>query len=227
MQTILRWALRCLATTTLVISLPASAYLQFTYTSQPLPLTSYLVDGWPYDLDEPLPPLAFNLSFTAPEQDLSLNPLTHFVGENFTFNLISPDANAIIYYPIDIKPSSYGHVSLNQEGEVADWNLMLQMTELITPETDMLFYELNDHQIRVTSSSEAGDQLTLRFHPTLWRGYWLQLAQLEITHADTSSGNWTVEKFSVPEPHLAGLLLTGLLVLLRSRQRGLRRIGQG
>jgi len=226
MQTILRWAVRCLAILSLVISLPASAYLQFTYTSQPLPLNSYRVDGWPYDLDEPLPPFAFNLSFSAPEQDLSLHPLTHFVGENLTFHLISPNADDIIYYPIDIKPSSYGHVSLNEEGEVAGWNLMLQMTELITPDTDMLFYELNDHQIHLTSSSAVGDQLTFRFHPTLWRGYWLQLAQLEITYADTSSGRWTIEQFSVPEPRLAGLLLAGLLVLLWSRQQRRRRIGQ-
>ncbi len=223
MQTILRWALRCLAAATLAISLPASAYLQFTYTSQPLPLTSYLVDGWPYDVGV-LPPLGFRLSFSAPEQDLSLHPLTHFVGENFTFNLISPDADSIINYPIDIKPSSYGQVSLNDEGEVAGWNLMLQMTELITPDTDMLFYELHDHEIGVASSSETGDQLTFRFHPTLWRGYWLQLAQLEITYADTTSGHWTVEKFSVPEPRLVGLLWIGLLVLFWSRQQGKRRI---
>lgn len=224
MQMILRWAMRCVAAATLAISLPASAYLQFTYTSQPLPLTSYLVDGWPYDLGETLPPLAFNLSFNAPEQDISLHPLTHFVGENFTFNLISPDADSIINYPIDIKPSSYGQVSLNDDGEVAGWNLMLHMTELITPDTDMLFYELHDHHINVASSSETGDQLSFRFHPTLWRGYWLQLAQLEITYADTTRGNWAVEKFYVPEPRLAGLLLTGLLVLLWSRQRSKRRI---
>lgn len=226
MQTILRWSLWCLAAATSAVSLPASAYLQFTYTSQPLPLASYLVDGWPYDVGETLPPLAFKVSFSAPEQDLSLQSLTHFVGENLTFNLISPDADDIIYYPIDIKPSSYGHVSLNDEGEVAGWNLMLQMTELITPDTDMLFYELHDHQVGVTSSSETGDQLTFRFHPTLWRGYWLQLAQLDITYADTGTGQWSVEKFSVPEPRLTGLLLTGLVVLLWSRRRGKRRIAQ-
>ncbi|MDO8343506.1 MAG: hypothetical protein Q7T48_09930 [Cellvibrio sp.] len=227
MQTILRWAVRCLAIVSIVASLPASAYLQFTYTSQQLPLTSYLIEEWPQDLfDPPLPPPAFTLSFRAPEQDLSLQPLTNFRAENFAFSLISPDAD-YIYYPVDIDPTSYGQVSLDRAGMVAGWNLMVQMTELITPDTDMLVHEMSDHQIRISSNSETGDQLTLRFHPTTWHRHWIQLAQLEFTFADISSGNWTIEKVSVPEPRLATLLMVGLLVLLWSRQKNKKALDDG
>jgi len=219
MKTVLRWAVRCLATAALATSLPASAYLQFTYTSQPLPLTSYLIEEWPQDLAEiGLPPPAFTLSFRAPEQDLSLQPLTPFLMEDFTFGLISPEAD-YIDYPMDFSPASYGQVNLDETGMVAGWNLMLQITELITPETDMLFHGMHDHHVRVSSNSESGDQVILRFHPITWHGEWIQLVQLEIGFTDTSSGNWTIEKVSVPEPRLAGLLLAGLLVLLWSRQK--------
>lgn len=225
MQTILRWAARCLAITSFVISLPASAYLQFTYTSPQLPLTSYLIEDSPQDiLDISLPPPAFTLSFSAPEQDLSLQPLTHFLMEDFTFSLISPEAN-YIDYPMDFSPAAYGQVTLNGDGMVAGWNLMVQITELVTPETNMLFHEMHDHHVRVISNSDRDDQVIFRFHPITWHGDWIQLVQLEIGFANTSGGNWTVEKISVPEPRLAGLLLIGLLVLLWSRQKGKNSLG--
>lgn len=219
MQITLRWVIRCLAVASLAIALPASAYLQFTYTSQQLPLTAHLIEGWPQELFEPpLPAPAFTLSFQAAEQDLSVQPLTHFLAENFTFSLISPEAD-YIYYPVDISSTSYGQLSLNRQGEVAQWDLMLQMTELITPDTDMLFYDMHDHQISVTSSSETGDQLTIGYHPITWHRHWIQLAQLEFTFANAGSGHWTVETISVPEPRLIVLLSMGLLVLFWSRQK--------
>lgn len=219
MQTISRWVVRCLATAALVAALPASAYLQFTYTSQQLPLTSYLIEGSPYDLEAPLAPPAFALSFSAPEQDLSLQPLTDFLMEDFTFTLLSPEAN-YIDYPMDFNPASFGQVSLNGDGTVAGWNLLIQITELITPETDVLVHGLSDHQVSIRANSETGDQLIARFHPVTWHRHWVQLAQLEVAFTNTSSGTWTVEKIPVPEPGLAELLLAGLLALLWSRQKG-------
>jgi|GEM_PF-4608594 len=220
MQMILRWTLRCLATASIVASLPASAYLQFTYTSQPLPLTAYLVEGSAQDLiDPPLAAPAFTLSFRAPEQDLSLQPLTPFSTENFAFSLTT-EPN-YIEYPIDIDPTSYGQVSLNSAGAVAGWNLAVQMKELITPETDMKIYELSDHHVSVVSNSETGDQLTSRFHPLTWhRENWIQLVQLEFAFTNESErGTWTIEKLDLPEPGLAGLLVTGLMLLVWVRQR--------
>lgn len=220
MQTILRWTARCLAAAALVISLPASAYLQFTYTSQPLPLTSYLVEGSSQDLiDPPLAAPAFTLSFRAPEQDLSLQPLTPFIAESFAFSLTT-EPN-YIDYPIDIDPASYGQVSLTGDGTVAGWDLMVQMKELITPETDLQIYEMSDHHVSVVSNSETGDQLISRFHPVTWhRENWIQLVQLEFAFTNESErGSWTVEQIDLPEPGLAGLLVTGLSLLLWSRRR--------
>ena len=221
MRKIHHWAVRCLVVASFFTALPASAYLQFTYTSQPLPLASYLVEGEPWDINEiPLPPPAFTLSFTAAEQDLSLAALTPFLFDDFTFALISPDADYITY-PILISPASHGQVALDADGNVASWDLMIQMTELITPETNMLFYEMEDNHVNLSSSSEAGDQIGFRFHPITWHGQWIQLVQLDITFADENNpGIWTVEKVAVPEPGMAGLLLSGFAGLLWARRRG-------
>ncbi|MEN0038546.1 MAG: hypothetical protein AAGC78_15830 [Cellvibrio sp.] len=220
MHKIHHWAVRCLAASSLAIALPASAYLQFTYTSQPLPLTSYLIEGYPQDINEvPLPPPAFSISFSAQEPDAARSAANAYFAKDLTFSLISPDAE-YINYPILLDPASYGQVTLGADGAVAGWDLMLQITELITPETDLLFHKMNDHHVNVVSNSERGDQVVNRFHPITWHGEWIQLAQLEFTFADMKNrGSWTVEKVELPEPGLAWLLATGLTALLWSRRR--------
>jgi hypothetical protein len=202
MHQVHRWAVRCLAAASFAIALPASAYLQFTYTSQPLPLTSYLIEGYPQDINEvPLPPPAFSLSFTAPGPDLARSASNAYVGTDFKFSLISPEAEYI-------------------DGKVDGWDLAIQITELITPDTNLLFHRMNDHHVNVVSNSERGDQVVNSFHPITWHGEWIQLAQLEITFADMKNrGTWTVNKIDVPEPGLAGLLATSLTMLLWSRRR--------
>lgn len=220
MHQVHRWAVRCLAAASFAIALPASAYLQFTYTSQPLPLKSYLIEGYPQDINEvPLPPPAFSLSFTAPGPDLARSASNAYVGTDFKFSLISPEAE-YIDYPILLDPSSYAQVTLGADGKVDGWDLAIQITELITPDTNLLFHRMNDHHVNVVSDSERGDQVVNSFHPITWHGEWIQLAQLEITFADMKNrGTWTVNKIDVPEPGLAGLLATGLTMLLWSRRR--------
>lgn len=225
MHKIHRWTVRCLAAASFAIALPASAYLQFTYTSQPLPLTSYLIEGYPQDINEvPLPPPAFSLSFTAPEPDLARSASNAYVGTDFKLSLISPEAE-YIDYPILFDPSSYAQVTLGADGKVDGWDLAIQITEMITPDTNLLFHRMNDHHVNVVSNSERGDQVVNRFHPITWHGEWIQLAQLEFTFADVKNrGIWTVEKVELPEPGLAGLLATSLMLLLWSRRRG-KRVG--
>lgn len=76
MRVIYHWVSRCSFIVLLLSSFPASAHLVFTYTSDELPLTSYSVNGVLQDLGDydDVPPVAFSFSFTADEQDLSLNP---------------------------------------------------------------------------------------------------------------------------------------------------------
>lgn len=227
MHQIHRWAVRCLAAASLTLALPASAYLQFTYTSQPLPLTSYLIEGSPQDINElPLPPPAFSISFSAQEQDVARGATNAYTATDLQFALISPDAE-YINYPILLDPASYGKVTLGLDGKVEVWDLMLQITELITPETDLLFHRMNDYHVNVTANSDSGDQVVNRYHPITWHGDWIQLAQLELTFGNAlSSGNWTVEQVKLPESGTTGLLAIGLGALLwfrRTRKRGFGR----
>lgn len=220
MRMIHHWAVRCLAVASLITALPASAHYQFTYTSQSLPLSSYAIEGSPQDINEIfLPAPAFSLSFTSQEQTISRSAVPSFYSNDLRFSLISPDAN-YIDYPILIDPSSYGQVTLGEDGKVAGWDFMVQMTELITPETDMLFHKMHDHHVNVLSNSENGDQMGYRFHPITWHGEWIQLVQLDINFAEAKNrGTWTVEKITLPEPGVAGLLLSGLAVLIWTRRR--------
>ena len=220
MHMIRRWTVRCLAIVSLVVSLPASAYLQFTYTSQPLPLASHSIEGYPQDISEMLlPPPAFSISFTAQELDFARTASSSYSASGLQFSLISPEAE-YINYPLLLDPSSYGRITLGLDGKVESWDLMLQITELITPETDLLFHRMHDHHVNVVSHSDHGDQTVLRFHPLTWHREWIQLAQLEFAFADPDNhGIWTVENIALPEPRLAGLLLSGLAVLFWSRRR--------
>ncbi|WP_039916786.1 hypothetical protein [Cellvibrio mixtus] len=211
------WAARCLAVITLVISLPASAHLVFTYTSNELPLTAYTINGYPENINDykDILPLAFSYSFTVPEQDLSLQPSTTFRFTDFTFSLISPIAESIIYYTLDLTSSrSGGWVTLDQSGNITGWNVMLRMTELITPETNLFFHRLSNNFIAVKSSSEDGDKLSNRFHPSTWHGYYIQLAKIQMSYSGASNfNNWTIERVAVPEAGSAGLLVMGLSAL--------------
>ncbi|HTF96983.1 MAG TPA: PEP-CTERM sorting domain-containing protein [Cellvibrio sp.] len=231
MCNIRRWISRCLVSISLLsisllVSLPASAYLEFTYKSPVLPLVASYNEGYPVDIsDYELPPVSFIVSFKTPEQDLSLKPVTHFFMDEFEFTFISEHDQ--LYYPLRFSPASYGRVSLNREGEILGWNLMITITELLTPETNWWAYRNINHRVDITS--RGGDNLcncdlyTNQFHPTTWHGQWIQLVALKFEYSNTNDvGNWTIEKIAVPEPASAGLLLTGLLGLF-----GLRRIRYG
>ncbi len=220
------WVKRFLAIVSLVISVPASAYLEFTYTSPELPLTAAFMDGYPWDIaDIGLMPVGFSVSFKTPEQDLSRKPITHFFMDDFTFSFRSE--HDLLYYPLRLSPASYGRVSLNRKGEILGWNLMITITELITPDTNMWAYRNINHRVDIKSQSGTGmcncDVFTNRFHPTTWHGHWIQLVLLQFDYSAANDvGSWTIEKVPVPEPRMTLFLVIGILGLLwyRRAQRG-------
>lgn len=204
-----------------LVALPSSAaYLQFTYTNQDLFLTSLKTEGIPTAIDDFVPVVpSFRISFTLPEKDLSLQPTTSFFTRQLNLTLGS-DAQGILDFPINLSPSSYAQVSLDQMGQITSWNLVAFAREIITPETHLEAHKLTDTWVNVRSNSMSSDQLIHRFHPlTSRRETLIQLVLLEFTYADeTSLSNWTLERIPVPEPGLAGLLLGGMVVLLWRRR---------
>jgi hypothetical protein len=217
------WIARILFFSALMISLPASAYLQFTYTSQQLPLTQALYGNAPWEdfVYEDYGPFNFSISFKADEQDLSLKPVTHFLMDDFTFAF---DADYFVLdYPLRISPTSTGRVSLNKKGEIVGWNLTVTITQLITPDTDMEQLYAAGHWETIASRGGTGscncDVFTHRINSHTWHHRWIKLAPLQYIYSGESGiDNWSIEKINVPEPGSAGLLLAGLLGLL-----GLRR----
>ncbi len=220
MRWICHWAARCMFLLSFVVSLPVSAHLVFTYTSDELPLTSYSINGVLDDLGdhEGVPPVVFSFSFMADEKDLSLSPSTEFRFSAFTLSLLAPDG--LIDFPMDLFSSrSGGWVTLDSSGNVTGWNVLLRVTELITPETDLILHRLARHFVALKTSSDTGeDKFTNRYHPVEWEKRWVPGDKIQMSYSGgNDSGNWVVARVSVSESGVAGLLLVGLLGLFGSR----------
>lgn len=212
------WVVRCLAVASFICTLPASAaYLQFTYTSQDLFFTSQKVEGVPTVVDGFVPPIPhFSISFTLPEKDLSLLPITSFFTRQLNLAL-DPYLSSHLNYPTLLSPSSYAQVNLDQMGQITSWNLVAFARELIPQGIN----DVSNEWVNIRSNNTTGDLITHQFNTETSRhGTPIQGARLEFNYAgETSPSNWTVTKIPVPEPGLAGLLLSGLGVLLWCRRQ--------
>lgn len=99
--------------------------------------------------------------------------------------------------------------------------MLLRITELITPETDLILHRLARHFVALKTSSETGeDKFTNRYHPVEWEKRWVPGDKIQMSYSGgNNSGNWAIARVSVPESGVAGLLLTGLLGLFWSRRQ--------
>lgn len=217
----------CLALASFIFASPAVAYLQFTYTSTHLPVTAVFYEGEPWQHPDywQLEPFNFSFSFNLEAQDLSLQPVTHFYAQEFAVTLSS--ASESFQYLQQVKSPSSGRISLNSRGEVIDWDFLISIKQLITPDTDMgQYYAANHHEILETRGGPGScncDNFSHRFNVHTWHYIWITLAPMQIDFAGANSpANWTVTGIAVPEPSGLWLLAFALLVLYGARKYAAR-----
>lgn len=204
--------------------------MKFTYTSKPLPIQSAFMEGYPdssVDLNDWVAP-SFTLTFTAPEQDLTLKKNTSFfmgdaqltMQENFILN------------NVHIRPQSYGRVSLDADGQVTGWNLILFLTEFIPHDAthfDKYLLQLASARFDIVSRYGSGtcncDSIRESFHPVYYSprsNTYTRLVNLERYYGDINETNqWQVDRIAVPEPHSIGLIALALSALFIRRRASL------
>ena len=202
----------------------ASAYLQLTYTSNPLSFLQGYLGGEPSDdvgsNDQPLP--AFSVIFDKISEGSSTYSLS---GTGFASVL--DESN----FAEDV-PISTGSVTLDAYGTPAAWNFSLQLTKLIPGVRDLELDEdgeliyFNEYSLPsktswlFESSYGAGtcncDKYLYEDDIYIERAYysWAYANTLGFLHgAENSPSNWSVAKADVPEPKTYLLFALGLIVI--------------
>jgi hypothetical protein len=208
----------------------AAAYLQLTYTSNPLSFLQGYLGGEPSDDvgsdDQPLPSFSVifdRISDGSSTQTLSGTGFASVLDEsNFAENI----------------PVSTGSLTLNEDGTPAAWNFSLQLTKLIPGVRDLEFDEngelvyFNEYSLPsktswlFESSYGAGtcncDKYLYEDDIYIERAYysWAYANTLGFLYGGESSpSNWSVTKVDVPEPKTYLLFALGLIVMCVRKMR--------
>jgi len=208
----------------------AAAYVQLTYTSNPLPFVQGYLGGEPDDylgsFDPPFP--SFNVVFDNISETSSTQNLT---GTGYASVL--DESN----FAEDI-PISSGSLTLGADGTPTAWNFSLQLTKLIPGVRDLAFDEdgeliyFNEYTLPsktswlFESSYGAGtcncDKYLYEDDIYIERAYysWAYANTLGFLYGDESSpSNWSVTKVNVPEPKTYLLFALGLIMMSVKRMR--------
>jgi len=208
----------------------AAAYLQLTYTSNPLNFSQGYLGGEPDDtvgsFDPPYP--SFNVTFN----NISDVPSTQNLAASGFVNLSD--------WPIlsEDVPVSTGSITLGENGIPTAWNFSLQLTKSIPGVRDLEFDEdgeliyFNDYSLPsktswlFESSYGAGtcncDRYRYDDDIYIERAYysWAYANTLGFLYdGESSPSNWSVTKVDVPEPKTYLLLALGLIVLCVRKMR--------
>ncbi len=203
----------------------ASATLLFTYTSKDLLWKESYNQGSPEDTGNDISP-SFTLTFTAPYADWTQKKSTNFYMQNAS---ITVDENYILNQ-IDIGSLSSGRVTLDQQGNVVGWNLILFLKEFLAADASGLekyLHGLAADNIDIVSRYGANtcncDSLKKKFHPLYYfprSNTYMRLAKQERYYGyENSAGQWQVSRIHVPEPATTTLFLFGLAGLAATRLR--------
>lgn len=209
----------------LMLNTSANAALLFTYTSNDLLWQESYSAGYPFDLGGEISP-SFTLTFTAPYVDWTQKKSTHFYMENAS---ISVDENHILQN-INISSLSTGRVTLDQNGQVTGWNLILFLTEFLAADATPLekyLHGLVASNIDIVSRYGADtcncDSLKKKFHPLYYyprSNTYERLAKQERFYGgDNNPDQWEVSHIEVSEPKTIALLAIGLGSLFLFRRR--------
>lgn len=201
---------------TTLFSQSSLAYLQFTYTSQELPLLQGYRDGEVDDgigsYDPPFP--LFSASFTKTDNS-----------QTMTFNTgdLSVGAPYPPYQLLNDVPATNSSITLNKDGIVAAWNFSLAMTQIVPESPDNPMYSRN---WLVESSYGINtcncDKLFFGADLFIERPFntWQFIGTLGFLHGGPSDpGNWSIGEVNVPEPQPHMLFLTSLAMIMLARSR--------
>ena len=203
----------------------ANAVLLFTYTSNQLPWQASYSESESVEWGNDIAP-SFTLSFTAPEQDWTLKKNTNLFMENPSITL----TDNYILEQIDIRSLSYGRVTLDKNGDVTGWNLILFLTEYIAPNAtpfEKYLYQLTSERIDIVSRYGSDtcncDSFKKHFYPVYYfprSNSYMRLVQQDRFYGDSNDpGQWTISHINVSEPPALGLLVIGLGSLMFYRRR--------
>lgn len=211
---------------------PTLAYT-LTYTSQYLPMVaqkmgedeSALVDtGF---IDE-TSFVAFRISFEVADQAWT-NDITTLDITNPVLFLGNPGRD-FEKMNVEIAPVSGGQVSIRRGGDIAAWNFMFKLKQIIPDDLSPLdkhIRELSDQKSDFNSSYGAGrcncdhfrgSEYALYFSEKT--GLWHRLTRLHNFYSDNNSpAQWTIKSSYLPEPQSLALFAIGFLLLGYRRLR--------
>jgi hypothetical protein len=196
----------------ILLTQPAFANPQFTYTSQELPFEGGYLGGQPDDsigIDEPPYP-SFSVSFAATEND----SLASLLSGDLTISL-SPQSSKLL----NALPVTDGQVAFDNDGNVTAWHFALALTETspATPDEppgSTGWFVESTHGANTCNC----DWFMYDFDIYTQRPYytWAYANTVGFLYGGLNTNspeNWTIGRADVPEPPTSLLFLAGLAMI--------------
>ncbi|HTF95005.1 MAG TPA: hypothetical protein VL995_02640 [Cellvibrio sp.] len=211
-----------------VIAQSSHAYLQYTYTSDPLNWKSTAVSGSPYEEInlQTDGKISFSFSFNVDESAIASTGYTSIFINNASVvadSVLDDSSKAFEYAKI----LTLGRVYINPDRSVRYWRFLHDLEE-INIMGDSRLDKMINHDLRAVSMGGVGtcncDTLHEKTNVLTQRPFQNYIIAATIDSLFSNSNdfsNWTIKEISVDEPNVLILSSLGLLgVLLIRRRKG-------